>query len=221
MKKYANPPLVARRVTPREELTIRAYVEGAVRGVSQFEAYAKYNKVQDNRTYAMKRAGDFFRLPRIAKRLRELMDETISHTTVTTANVLTEVAKIAFSDRGVLFDDAGTLLPVKKWPAGMRGAVSSVKVVETIAPQVDEDTGEIRNVPVYTKEVKFWEKNRSLDMLGKYLGMFEKDNLQKAGISSDFERLSPEVRNEIRDKLRAIAGLDKPVDASGGVRTTH
>jgi phage terminase small subunit len=105
--------------------------------------------------------------PACIEYLNKLVKARSERTQITADNVITETAKLAFSDLRKLFDDAGALLPVNQWPADMAAAVSAVEVDELF-----EGYGENRVQVGYTKKVKLWDKPRALEMLGKHLKLW-------------------------------------------------
>jgi phage terminase small subunit len=83
--------------------------------------------------------------------------------------ILEEAKKIAFSDIAAAFDESGALLPVHKMSATARGAIASIKVVEmTPVAQVDAN-GNIESTPMYTKEVKLWDKPAAIFKLLEFI----------------------------------------------------
>lgn len=78
-------------------------------------------------------------------------------------DILREIARLACADPRQLFDTEGRLLPVCDWPAHAAATVAAYKVRETrnASGQV---TGE-------TREVRFWDKGRQLELAVRYLGL--------------------------------------------------
>lgn len=78
-------------------------------------------------------------------------------------DVLRELANVGFIDIGEAFDDEGSLLPLKKMPASVRRAVSSI---ETSSVVLDDGKA------TFVTKVKFWDKLKALELIGKNLKMF-------------------------------------------------
>ena len=76
--------------------------------------------------------------------------------------ILEEAKKIAFSDIAGAFDENGALLPVHKMPETARAAIASIKVTEMAGGMEITIEGGPRHVPMYTKEVKLWDKPAAL-----------------------------------------------------------
>lgn len=98
--------------------------------------------------------------PSIRARVEELMAERSVRTGVTADRVLRELARIAFLDPTKLADINNATLK-EDASEDDRAAIASVKV------KSGEDFKE--------REIKFADKTKALDMLGRHLGMFEKD----------------------------------------------
>jgi phage terminase small subunit len=84
---------------------------------------------------------------------------------------LTETARLSALDPARLFRADGTTLKnIPEMDVETRAAIASFEVDEII---VDG------NVVGHTKKVKFWDKNRALDMSLRHLGLYERDNAQR------------------------------------------
>lgn len=82
--------------------------------------------------------------------------------------VLRELLKIATTDIGEAFDELGNLRPLKDIPPDVRRAISGVETVEEFAQGADG--GKV--VTGLVRKVKFWDKVKSLELLGKNLKLF-------------------------------------------------
>lgn len=85
---------------------------------------------------------------------------------ITRDRVIQECARLAFSDIRKLFREDGTLIPPGELCDDIAPAVASVEVYEEYIGQ-----GAERTLAGYTKKVKLWDKNSSLEKLLKYLGL--------------------------------------------------
>lgn len=81
--------------------------------------------------------------------------------------ILRELRLLGTSDIRELFDIDGNLKPVSDWNQDAAKAVSSIKVDE-----IYEGYGSERKSIGQTKLVKFWDKTKSLELLGRYLKIF-------------------------------------------------
>ena len=114
--------------------------------------------------------------PEIQARISELNKSRLEATGISQKRVLEEYAKIAFFDIREIFDVDGGLINVKQLDSNNAGAIASIKSSE----EWGEDKEGNRIVTGTLKEVKVFDKIRALQDLGKHLGLFEKDNSQKA-----------------------------------------
>lgn len=108
----------------------------------------------------------------IDRRLAELRVAAEARTGVTVEGVLCELRDLLHSDLRRAFDENGAMLPPHMWPDDLARAVCSIKVVE-------RDDGTPKHVPMYVKEIKFWDKGGSIERAMKHLGMFKEDNKQR------------------------------------------
>ena len=78
--------------------------------------------------------------------------------------ILDELACIAYANTTLLYDDDGSLLPVQDWSDEMGPAVRSVRArVQLTADGALEEVWDVR----------LWDKQRALKLLGTHLGVFE------------------------------------------------
>jgi phage terminase small subunit len=102
----------------------------------------------------------------IQKRQKELQAKT----GITQERVLKELAAIAFSDVRKFYDEDGRLKQITELDDDVAAAMSGMDIEELT---VDG------NLIGTVKKIKRWDKTKSLEMLAKHLGMFEKDNDQQ------------------------------------------
>jgi len=81
--------------------------------------------------------------------------------------VLDELKALGTSDVRKLYDDKGALLPPNQWPDEMAKSISSVESAE-----IFEYEGPTKVHVGDTKKVKLWDKNRSLELIGKSMALF-------------------------------------------------
>jgi phage terminase small subunit len=122
---------------------------------------------------------------------------------VTIADVVRELAAIAFHEPTDLFDAKGQLLPVRSWPARARRSVASFEIVLKNAYAGD---GQIDHV----LRVKFVDKTKALELLSRYLGMLVER--KEIGGPGSFASLSDqELAARIHAASGKLAGL-APID---------
>lgn len=97
-----------------------------------------------------------------------------SNTGITQERVLQEYARIAFADPRRFFLDDGSLREVTTLDDNEAAILSSIETEKEALKDGDKLVGE-----TVTKKIKFWDKLKALEALGKHLGIFDKDNAQK------------------------------------------
>lgn len=88
---------------------------------------------------------------------------------ITQAMVLKQLGRIAFSDVRKLFDADGKLVDLTMLDDDVVAAIAGVDIFEEFSGY-----GENRMLIGYTKKYKLSDKLKALEMIGKHLGMFEK-----------------------------------------------
>jgi len=97
--------------------------------------------------------------PAIKAAIEAAITKRAERVEVKTDDVLRELLRLGLSDAADAFSPSGQLLAIRDMPLEVRRAIASVKVTVT-------DEGET------IKEVKFWDKPRGLEMLGRHLKLF-------------------------------------------------
>ncbi len=87
---------------------------------------------------------------------------------ITQERVLQEMARIAFGDIRKLYNKNGGLKNIQDLDDDTAAIITGIESVEEF-----DGYGEDREQIGYTKKVKMADKNKALDMLGKYFGMFK------------------------------------------------
>lgn len=134
--------------------------------------------------------------PLIVKRIEEVREERKKANEITEERIKAEYAKIAFSNMQDFVKEGMTFEDLKKMPRSKVAAVESFTVTEQVT-----QFGTTTNV-----KVKLHSKTKALEDLGKNVGMFEKDNKQKA-VKIDLKALTEddliklaELSNKIKPK---------------------
>lgn len=97
-------------------------------------------------------------------------------------DVLRTLLRLLNSDIGEAFREDGSLKPIHEMPEDVRKAIQSVEVDE-----LWEGHGEDRARVGETKKVKFWSKDKALELSMRHLGMLN-DKL-KVNVSMTLEQL--------------------------------
>lgn len=83
---------------------------------------------------------------------------------------LSELRSIALADARQAFNADGSIKPVTEWPDSLAANVTAFETIEEY-----EGTGKDRTWTGYNKRVKFNDKLKALEMLGRNLKLFEAD----------------------------------------------
>lgn len=105
--------------------------------------------------------------PVIQSEVKRLMEERAARNEIDADTVLGELLRIARADIGQAFNPDGSLKSMADMPEEIRRAISGVDVFEEF-----EGRGEDREQIGFTKKVRFWDKVKALEMLGRHLRLF-------------------------------------------------
>jgi len=124
---------------------------------------------------AASQACELLKQPKIQDRIAELNAGRMARVQITADMVLQELMRIGTCDIGEAFDDNGKLLAIRDMPELVRRAVSSVETEELF-----EGVGKDRAQVGVVRKIKFWEKTKGLELLGKHLKLFT-DRVEHSG----------------------------------------
>lgn len=111
--------------------------------------------------------------PKVQAAVSEAMGRRAKRVELKQDDVIRELMRIGLCDPGKAFSEDGDLLPIHKMPEEARRAVSGIDIEEIYAQ--GEPIGRI-------KKLRFWDKVKGLELLGKNLKLFvEKHELAGAG----------------------------------------
>jgi len=157
-------------------------------------------------------AHELLKNPKIAARIEELRSAAAEKAVLTESRVLEEAARIGLCDSRKLFNEDGALKAIHELDADVASAIAAVEVEELF-----ENNGEGREHVGRVKKIKMWDKNSALEQLFKHLGMYEKDNKQRAGMFENVPRATMEM---IEEKLRGLV-VARDVASRDAASTTH
>lgn len=113
--------------------------------------------------------------PHIAAAVAEAQAQRSQRTEVNQDYVLRRMFEIDQMDVLDIMDDAMQLKPVSEWPRVWRQYLSGFDLAEMY-----EGRGEDRDMVGILKKIKWPDKTRNLELLGRHLGMF-KDRVEHTG----------------------------------------
>jgi phage terminase small subunit len=100
-------------------------------------------------------------------KVKAAVDRAIAHRVnrvhVKQDRVVQELLRIALANPAQAFDVSGALLPIHEMPEDVQRAISSIDVEE-------------RNGETVVKKIRFCDKNRALEMLGRHIGLLKDKN---------------------------------------------
>ncbi|WP_163998666.1 terminase small subunit [Pyxidicoccus caerfyrddinensis] len=155
-----EPAEPARGLTPKQAAFVREYLVDS--NGKQAAIRAGYTELSAEVT-----ASKLLRNPKVRESVEAGKAVVAERAEVEAVEVLRELKRIGFSDPGRVLDADGALLPLHKMPEDIRRAIASVEVEDLFAGKGEERV----QVGTLTK-VKFWDKPKSLELLGKYLKLF-------------------------------------------------
>lgn len=125
---------------------------------------------------ARQQACEMLTKPNIQKYVALLQQEASRKAQITVDRILREIATIAFNDPRRAFSDKGNLLNIKEMPDDIAAAIQSIKITEEKKSRFDPDDESVS----FIKEIKFWDKGKQLELLGRYQSLFN-DKLNIGG----------------------------------------
>ena len=162
-----------------------------------------YRVAYPNASYAAARtnAGRLLALPAVAREVRAGRAAQRRRTRISADRVLRELAAIAFSDIGDLFDSDGRPIPVHQLDPATRRAIAAVS------------TGRVNDPAGVVSEkfhVRFWDKLRALELLARHLGL----DRPLTPLAALLEALPARLRADV------AAALSAALTAESGRRTS-
>lgn len=143
----------------------------------------------------------------VAAAAKQAQEERAKRTKVDADRVVEELASVAFSRMGDFYDkDSGRLLTVTEMRPEAQARLSSIKVLREKTHTTTDGVTET-SVHESTLQIKLWDKLRSLELLGRHLGMF-KDQVQHSGEVSLLDALRRiEAKEDAAQRRPTEAGV--------------
>lgn len=198
-------------LTPAEETACREYIRNGGDQSAAFRiAYPHSTKWKPKSVW--ERASVLFATAKVQSRLAILRDQIERMALVEERELLSELSAMLRMDPADCFDERGNLLPIKEIPRNVRRNITSIKV-----RRVKSRTNDEARIEEDIIELKFSDKQGTMEKLGKHLGIYERDNAQKSDrMSAWLASLPPEARTRIKQKLDELASAGRlPVRAGG------
>lgn len=138
--------------------------------------------------------------PDVIQKIRLQLAKRAEDTEIDAKKVLYELALIAFSDPGHLFDGEGHLLHIQDMPEAVRKSIASC----------DVSTKESRDgTMVTTAKIKFWNKIEALSLIGKHLGILGSNVEQKhlhlhSGVTNPYLNAPDDLILQAKDAMTML-----------------
>ena len=120
--------------------------------------------------YSSKRAAEMayqlLQIPTVQRALDRSIEERLRKIGVHSERVLTEIARVAFSDLRKVYNADGSLKLPTEWDDDTAAAISGVETFEKF-----QGRGENRTLIGHTKRIKLFDKIRALELLARHLGI--------------------------------------------------
>lgn len=151
------------------------FAAGVAQGLSQAQAYrnAYPASAKWKDATVWKRASELANQGEVSGRVHELLKQAAANNEVTVDRVVKELARLAFFDIRKLVNADGTPLPLHNLDDDTAAAIAGL------------DVARVGNAMIGEAEVlkfKIADKKGALELLGRHLGLFEKDNQQQAPV---------------------------------------
>lgn len=121
--------------------------------------------------------------PAIQNEIAKLQVERAKRLDLKADDVLLELLRIARVDLSQAYDTDGNLKPIHEIPEDVRRAIAGIEVEELF-----EGRGEAREHVGNLRKVKFWDKVKSLELLGKHLKLWV-ERIEVDGLTGLAERI--------------------------------
>lgn len=163
--------LYLRPMTAKQKLFCEEYLID----LNATRAYGAVYTTVKNERVAAANASKLLTNPNISDYVAQKMKERGERTAITADRVVKELAKVAFFDIRKIYKEDGSLMKPGEFDDESAGAVAGLESTEDIFTLVS------------TKKVRLTDKVKALEILGRHLGIFEKDNGQKTPTDGVFK----------------------------------
>lgn len=120
-------------------------------------------------------ASKLLRNSKVSEQIDKKLGKKLDKLEISSDRILNELAKVAFLDPRKFYDEHGNLKPVTELDDESAAGLASLEVYEEYAGR-----GEDREAIGQTKKVKYADKIRALELLGKYRKLFT-DKVEHSG----------------------------------------
>lgn len=165
-------------MTTKSEARHKAFVEAWITKGSAVEAARAAGYTGSNRTLAVT-GQRLLKIPEIAAEIAERARVVAASAELNTANWSKEIAALSFFRVGDLYDKEGALIPIHDLPDRIQAAIAGVEIRRGTT-RSRKAGGADGVAQATTTKIKFADKTAALSLMAKHLGLFERDNAQRA-----------------------------------------
>lgn len=122
-----------------------------------------------------KASGEILQNPGIQALIKELKAPVIARLELSAEHILHELNRIARCDVGEAFNESGGLKDIHSIPEDVRRCIQSIEVDELFS-----GAGKDREQIGVTRKIKFWDKNKGLELIGKHFKLYT-DKVEHTG----------------------------------------
>lgn len=127
---------------------------------------------------AQETAVQVLRNENVQKYIAYLREQQLANMGVSQQRVLEELARLAYADPLEMYDEDGCIRKISEIPEDLRRAITKIETKE-----IFEQDGRRKKYVGDAKTVILGAKEKALEMIGRHVGLFEKDNKQKRDIT--------------------------------------
>lgn len=180
----------------RHELFCQEYLKD----LNGKQAYERVYGVKKNVKTSEANSSRLLGNDKVQQRIDELKMERVERVQVKADDVLLELLRIASLDPGKLFDNEGKALEIHELDENTRRTISSFEFDVSKEKNKEGEAEYIR----FIKRIKFWDKNKALESLGRHLRLFT-DKLELGG---DKDNPIQVKRVDLEDRISQIKGKE-------------
>ena len=160
----------AAKLTPKQEkfaVELATGVDGNNQPISQAEAYRRaFNAGRMTEKSIWEKASELANNVKVAERVKLLRDNVAKAAVIDASYVLKRLMEIDQMDVLDIHNDDGTIKAIREWPKVWRQYLTSIEVSEIM-----QGSGDDRQIAAILKKVKWPDKVRNLELIGKHLAV--------------------------------------------------
>ena len=153
-------------LTPRQRMFVKEYLKD----LNASKAYVRcgYKTKNAANNLASRMLADV----RISSLIAKEFESRAAKVELSVEQIIKELHGIATSNVADAMQEDGRLKNVHDMPEALQKAISSIEVDEIWESIEDTNGRKIKEQNGWVKKVRFWEKTKALELLGKYLAMW-------------------------------------------------